>query len=138
MSIYVADSYAKEERLSFPAGGVTAMVISGYAEFENMVLHGHEDSDVLDVQYTLHLEVGPWWTAVRDVSPTVVVAGYRHGSPDEADQGGWTVDTCTWEAFTNPNDNKQRIRLLVTFLIRGGPDHHVHRFAYHLTALGRL
>ena len=101
---------------------------------------GSDEGDHVDVPYTVQMEVGPLWLAVRDVSPIVTMAGFAHWSSDTADTTGYEIGPCAWDTvgLPPPNDNHERIRLLVRVVLRGGSDMRIHRLAYHLIAFGRL
>jgi len=139
---------ADEERLEIPltGTGINCLVISGYAEFNldandaRHSIHGDEDDDGKALHYTAHMVVGPTWLGVRDVSPVVALAGYYHGNPDEADIGGYDIQSCTWDTvgLPPPNTNLEQIRLKVELEIRGGIQHKIQRLAYHLVANGVL
>ena len=139
---------AKEEQLQIPlaGAGVECLVVSGYATFSpfpsdvNHWMGGDEDDDAKAVPYTVHMTVGPTWLAVRDVSPIVSRAGYYHGNPDSADQGGYEINGCSWDTIglPPPNTNLERIRLKVELSVRGGKAHRITHLAYHFVAVGTI
>lgn len=137
--------FAEEQVLQIPMS-IECLVISGYAEFSlnnndvSHSIHGDEDDDGKAVHYTVHMVVGPMWLSVRNVSPITALAGFYHGNPDEADIGGYEIQSCTWDTIGSPppNTDQERIRLKVELEVRGGQQHKIQRLAYHLVAIGRF
>jgi hypothetical protein len=146
MSIVEPTALAEEQRLRIPVSGLDCIVISGRAIFAISIdegeagpglMMGSEEGDHEGAKYDVQMEVGPLWVAVRDVSPIVTAAGFWHfhGGPS-----GYQIGPCKWDTvgLPPPDADKERIRLLVQVVVRGGPDMRIHRLGYHLIANGRL
>jgi hypothetical protein len=137
------DSYATEEalRLRFQevqaaAVGPDVVVVSGYSYYTDGKITGSSSSDSTPVNYEVHLDVGPQWRNIVDVSPSVTVSRFSHFSSDTADVTGYGVESCTWEEPTG--QPPMRIHLIAQLHIRGGPDASIRGLAYHFTARGNL
>ena len=137
-------NYATETRLKIPTppGTLDCVVVSGYAQFDTNGAHRLTGSDLDDEQwlfYTVNLIVGPKWLRLDDVSVTVTRSGHIHY--DQADWVGYQISQCSWEpaGLPEPNQDKQRIRLVIKELgVSGGMAHVQLYLAYHLTATGTL
>jgi hypothetical protein len=71
------------------------------------------------------------------VSPLVVVSGYWHSEPDEADYAGWNFIKTTWDTVEG-EDGGRRIRLSARLELAGGEHSQITQLGYHLTAVGDL
>src|SRR5262245_43866864 len=96
------------------------VVVSGHANFTVGHIKGSDEDDGATVGFRAEMFVGPLWRYVKDVSPQVLISGYRHDSPDTADQAGHTGLECTWEFKASPPP--QRIKLIYRFSLWGGDD----------------
>ena len=166
--IITPESFETEEIMNIPvaSSGTQCRVISGYANFfdkSNTNVYGAPiglgpppGSNVLDPlplsgdfypndddktwrTHDVHMEVGPPWRSVRDVSPIVTVAGFSFKDNDSADASGTEIRSCTWDTvgLTGDQSNLERIRLKVDVRMCGGADYSVIKLAYHLVAVGR-
>ena len=145
--------FEQEERLQVPVSGVHCLVVSGYANFLFTVSNnvggptpsddapkGDPDDDSRWLAYDVRMVVGPRWRGVRDVSPSVHLAGWSFANSDEVDDSGFHIDTCTWDTvgMPEPDTELERIRLLVKLRVRGGTDFGVTKLGYQLVANGVL
>ncbi|MCV7067004.1 hypothetical protein [Mycolicibacterium houstonense] len=161
-------SLETEELLNIPvpSAGTQCRVISGYANFmdkdinnvygapigleplpgsdvlQDLPLSGDfypNDDDKTWRAHEVHMEVGPPWRSVRDVSPIVTVAGFSFQDNDSADASGTEIRSCTWDTvgLTGDQSNFERIRLKVDVRMCGGKDYSIIKLAYHLVAVGR-
>lgn len=146
----------KEERLFISnVPGNVCVAVSGYANFfdefhdesglpiawagqQNMI-GDLDDDDSLWIHYNAHLIVGPKWTDVRDVSPSVFVAGFTFSDPDSADSDGIHIDHCRWDTvgFEDEVPQFEKIRLKLSIRMCGGIGHTITKLGYHLVATGR-
>ncbi|WP_131590582.1 hypothetical protein [Mycolicibacterium setense] len=166
--IVTPESLETEEMMIIPVAGTGTLcrVVSGYANFmdkditntygapigleplpgddvlQPLPLSGDfypEDDDKTWRAYEVHMEVGPTWRSVRDVSPIVAVAGFSFRDNDSADASGTEIRSCTWDTvgLTGDQSNMERIRLKVDVRMCGGADYSIIKLAYHLVAVGR-
>ena len=152
MAIIEPSGLEKEENLDIPvSGNVDCRVVSGYANFvlfpvnniggptpANDAPSGSSLSDAEWEAHEVHMVVGPRWRAVRDVSPSVSIAGYKFDDSDEADDSGFHIDTCEWDTvgLPPPDTNFEKIRLKVNLRARGGRGFDVTKLSYQLVAVG--
>ena len=145
--------YEEEHMVKVSAGNTDYRVVSGYANFVGQdpdqhggptpsgdAPRGDVDSDTVWVQHTVHLFVGPEWQEVREVSPVVDIAGYAFDDSDEADDSGYHIDSCAWEAVDVPASQPpaRRIRLEVKLRVRGGPGFGITKLSYQVAAMGLI
>jgi hypothetical protein len=138
-------------------GGATLFMFSGFAEFGpkvgddpllNTSLVGQGDDDTKEqldyVEYDItDLIVGPHWTAVRGICPSVWAAGHDQAAPDNADGMGYQVTAIKKVNVVNQG-TFSRIELQVSCKVAGGFDTshtawgRIPALAYRVSALGKL
>ncbi|BBX88508.1 hypothetical protein H5U98_26105 [Mycolicibacterium boenickei] len=166
--IITPESLESEELLNIPVAGAGTLcrVVSGYANFmdknitnafgapigleplpgedilQPLPLSGDfepNDDDKTWRAFEVHMEVGPNWRSVRDVSPIVTVAGFTFRDNDAANASGTEIRSCTWDTvgLTGDQSEFERIRLKVDVRMCGGQQYSIIKLAYHLVAVGR-
>ncbi|MGV0815874.1 hypothetical protein ABQF34_28320 [Mycolicibacterium boenickei] len=166
--IITPESLETEEMMNIPvaSSGSLCRVVSGYANFmdknitntygapigleplpgddvlQPLPLSGDfypEDDDKTWRAHEVHMEVGPTWRSVRDVSPIVTVAGFSFRDSDAANASGTEIRSCTWDTvgLTGDQSHLERIRLKVDVRMCGGAQYSITKLAYHFVAVGR-
>jgi hypothetical protein len=138
-------------------GGVTLFMFSGFAEFGpkvenkpilNTSLIGAGDNDTHDqltyVEYDItDMFVGPHWSSVRGICPSVWAAGHDQAAPDEADGMGYQL-TAIKKVNVVDLGTFKRIELQLSCKVAGGFDTshtawgRIPALAYRVSALGIL
>lgn len=130
--------YEPEHRYQFevnnPAG--VHVVLSGNISTRGE-LPGQEDEENFNI-HEVHMLVGPWWTALRSVVPSVYVNGFENKAADVDDEQGWKIRDLTWDTVggTGANIDEERIRLKFTLLVKG-EESFIRHIGYNLMASGR-
>jgi hypothetical protein len=127
----------KENIHSWPGSpGLECVAFPGYAMvFGKPKYWADEDDDLLYVDTTIEMHVGPHFHSIRYAAPIAWISGWSHDSSDEADATGWSVDSCTWDFDAN---DSPRIKLTVVAHCKGGPDARLGWLAYYVIAQGKL
>jgi hypothetical protein len=151
-TIITPENFETEEIMNIPVAGSGAQcrVVSGYANFYDFINNYGEpidspikgdpdDDDTIWITHEVHMVVGPKWTDVRDVSPSVFVAGFSFRDSDSADRSGTEIMQCTWDTvgLSEGQTNFERIRLKVNLRLCGGEEYSIIKLGYHLVAVGR-
>jgi hypothetical protein len=147
-------STSLEKWMRMDVGGLTLFTFSGYAHFGDdiydagNVMVGTGDNDTAQqLQYVDYditdLIVGPHWTAVRQMCPSVTAASHDQAAPDEADGMGYKVNGIKKVNLVDQG-GFHRIELQVSCSVAGGfdPAHkawgRIPSFAYRVMAWGDL
>lgn len=147
-------SFAKEEALRYVAqipiftskglkfGAGDVVAVSGYASYDVGTITGKGESNSGEadfaLDYEIHLEVGPKWREVRDVSPSVQIHAFYNPDSHETNSTGFGVSSCIPEVTGEPASKPDRIKLVVTMHARGGSKSSITGLAYHFVATGHL
>jgi hypothetical protein len=151
-TIITPENFETEQIMNIPVAGSGALcrVVSGYANFYDFINNYGEplgspikgdpdDDDMIWITHEIHMVVGPKWNDVRDVSPTVFVAGFDFRDSDSADRSGTEILQCTWDTvgLSEGQTNVERIRLKVKLRLSGGEGYSIIKLGYHLVAVGK-
>jgi hypothetical protein len=113
----VVTEEAVENRVLFRINTMDHMSFTGFAQIH---ARGGEDEEHFK-QYDVEIVVGPWWRAVRQVTPMVTVSFWSHKNSDEDDNSGWAVDKVTWDTVggTGAHLEQERIQIRCRVSVKG-------------------
>lgn len=131
----VVTEESADNRVLFHIDKMDHMTFTGFARVHAT---GGEDEDVFR-EYVVEIVVGPWWKAVRQVTPVVTVSFWSHRESDEDDNSGWAVDNVTWDTRggTGAQQDQERIQIRCKVSVQG--EHaRVVTLGYHVHGRGIL
>ncbi len=121
-----------DNRVLFHIDTMAHMSFTGFAQIN---APGAEDEETY-MRHDVVVVVGPWWRAVRQVTPMVTVSAWSHRNSDEDDNSGWAVRNVTWDTVggTGAHQDHERIRIRFEVLVWG---EHARMVALGYYVLGR-
>lgn len=131
----VVTEEAVDNRVLFRVSNMDHMSFTGFAQIHAA---GGEDEESFR-EHDVEVVVGPWWRAVRQVTPMVTVSFWSHRNSDEDDNSGWAVHDVTWDTVggTGAHLEQEKIQIRCKVSVRG--EHaRVVALGYHVLGRGLL
>lgn len=121
---FYPSSIVTPQEMRFRTGDNRIQVsLSGYAVFNFKGSGGSWRCD------DLYIQIGPTWSRLDDVCPSVALASIANDGT--AENAGWAVDNCRWTTLG------ERILLQSRVCVRDS-DGFLYRVVYHVNAVGLL